>query len=34
MDGYQSPPVHWGLNTERKQAFFTKVREIAGYAAE
>ena len=33
-DGYQSPPVQWGLNTERKRAFFAKVREVAGLAAE
>lgn len=30
VDGYQSPPVNWGLNTERKRAFFAKVKEIAG----
>jgi len=30
VDGYQSPPVNWGLNTERKRAFFTRVKEIAG----
>jgi len=30
VDGYQSPPVNWGLNTERKRAFFARVREIAG----
>lgn len=29
-DGYQSPPVHWGLNTARKQEFFALAREIAG----
>jgi len=29
-DGYQSPPVQWGLNTDRKKAFFSKVREITG----
>ena len=29
-DGYQSPPVQWGLNTDRKRAFFAKVREITG----
>jgi hypothetical protein len=28
VDGYQSPPVNWGLNTERKRAFFAKVKEI------
>ncbi len=27
-DGYQSVPVNWGLNTERKKAFFAKLREI------
>jgi len=27
-DGYQSVPVQWGLNTARKQAFFTKLREV------
>ncbi len=29
-DGYQSVPVNWGLNTERKRAFFGRVRELAG----
>ena len=29
-DGYQSPPVRWDLNTDRKRAFFSKVREITG----
>ncbi len=28
-DGYQCPPVNWGLNTERKQAFFALLKEIA-----
>jgi len=28
QDGYQSPPVPWGLNTERKRAFFRLLREI------
>jgi hypothetical protein len=27
-DGYQCPPVNWGLNTERKKAFFALVEEI------
>ncbi|MCW5982657.1 MAG: hypothetical protein KIT09_31505 [Bryobacteraceae bacterium] len=27
-DGYQSPPVNWGINTERKRAFFRLLREI------
>ena len=30
QDGYQSPPVQWGLNTERKRAFFNLSREITG----
>ncbi|WP_201750324.1 hypothetical protein [Tautonia marina] len=29
-DGYQSPPVRWDLNTERKRAFFEKVKEVTG----
>ena len=29
-DGYQSPPVRWGVNTERKLAFFRKLKEITG----
>ena len=29
-DGFQSPPVNRGLNTERKRAFFGKVREVTG----
>jgi hypothetical protein len=29
-DGYQCPPVNWGLNTERKQAFFRLLKEICG----
>ncbi len=29
-DGFQSPPVTWSLNTERKRAFFERVREITG----
>jgi hypothetical protein len=30
VDGYQSPPVNWGLNTERKRAFFKLTAEITG----
>jgi hypothetical protein len=26
--GYQSVPVDWGINSERKKSFFTKLREI------
>jgi hypothetical protein len=29
-DGYQSPPVNWGINTERKKEFFKLVNEISG----
>ncbi len=29
-DGYQSPPVNWGICTPRKRAFFDKVKEITG----
>ena len=33
-DGYQSPPVNWGINTERKQEFFRLTGEIAGKSAK
>ncbi len=29
-DGFQSPPVNWGLSTERKRAFFGLVQQITG----
>jgi len=29
-DGYQCPPVSWGLNTERKKAFFGLLKEVTG----
>ncbi len=29
-DGYQCPPVNWGINTERKKAFFGLLAEITG----
>ncbi len=29
-DGYQCPPVQWGINTPRKRAFFEKLGEITG----
>lgn len=29
-EGYQSVPVDWGINSERKKAFFNKVKEITG----
>jgi len=28
-DGYQCPPVNWGINTDRKKAFFARVKEVA-----
>jgi hypothetical protein len=27
-DGYQSPPVNWRINTERKHAFFDLLAEV------
>jgi hypothetical protein len=30
VEGYQNVPVNWTINTERKRAFFDKVREITG----
>ena len=29
-DGYQSPPVNWGLSTDRKRGFFRMVKEMTG----
>jgi hypothetical protein len=29
-EGYQSPPVNWGLDTERKKSFFAKLKEVTG----
>lgn len=29
-DGYQCPPVNWGINTERKKAFFGLLAQITG----
>lgn len=29
-EGYQSPPVNWGLDTARKQSFFARLKEITG----
>jgi hypothetical protein len=28
LDGYQCPPVNWGINTDRKRAFFDLLRQI------
>jgi hypothetical protein len=29
-DGFQSVPVDWGITSERKKAFFGKLKEITG----
>jgi len=29
-EGYQCPPVVWGINNERKKSFFSKLKEITG----
>jgi len=29
-DGYQSPPVNWGISSDRKKAFFKYLAEITG----
>jgi hypothetical protein len=29
--GFQSVPVDWGINSERKKSFFKKLKEITGY---
>jgi hypothetical protein len=29
-EGYQSPPVNWGLSSARKKAFFAYLSEITG----
>lgn len=34
VDGFQSPPANWGINTTRKRAFFRLVQEITGGGAE
>ncbi len=30
LSGYQTPPVNWGINTDMKRNFFTRVKEITG----
>lgn len=30
QEGYQCPPVDWGINTERKQGFFYLLKEVTG----
>jgi hypothetical protein len=34
IDGYQSPPVRWEINTQRKRAFFALLAEITGATPE
>ena len=29
-DGYQCPPVNWGINTDRKKAFFGFLKQVTG----
>jgi hypothetical protein len=29
-DGYQCPPVNWGISTDRKRAFFSLLKEVTG----
>lgn len=31
IEGYQCPPVDWGINSLRKKGFFNKLKEITGY---
>jgi hypothetical protein len=31
-DGYQCPPVNWGINTPRKKSFFEAVKRVTGQA--
>jgi hypothetical protein len=30
VEGYQCPPINWGINTERNKAFFYLVRQMTG----
>ena len=30
VDGYQNPPINWGINTERKQEFFRLLSKVTG----
>lgn len=30
VEGFQSPPVNWGLSTDEKRTFFKRVKEITG----
>jgi hypothetical protein len=33
VEGYQSVPVDWGINSKRKKTFFNKVAEVTGSKA-
>ena len=30
-EGYQSPPVNWGISSDRKRGFFKLLSEITGH---
>ena len=30
LDGYQCPPVNWGIKSDRKKAFFNLLKEVTG----
>lgn len=30
-DGYQCPPVNWGISTPRKKEFYEKLKEVTGF---
>jgi hypothetical protein len=30
VDGYQCPPVNWGINTDRKREFFSALKAVTG----
>ncbi len=34
VEGYQNVPVNWGINTDRKRAFFGLLRAVTGGAAD
>ncbi len=31
LSGFQTPPINWTINTDRKRAFFRRVAEVTGY---
>jgi hypothetical protein len=33
-NGYQCPPVNWGINTPRKRAFFSSLARMTGTETE